>query len=233
MMKSMFRVMTGAVVAACVANAWGAADTGPAPKPPARTNKIRVLIVTGGHDFQRKEFFATFNAYPDVAWQEVKHPDAEKWFAPDKASGYDVMVWYDMNSKISEQGRKNLEALLKKGKPLVAMHHCAADLWQHGGTSLPRGAEFVHSSGPQERRLLWRILSKSVADEEKCHLGSTVHRRLDGAEQGVQREDTPRPRLTGAARPGPLAGSRPRSLRGPAPGRSRPANPASPALLPD
>jgi len=63
------------------------------------------------------------------------------------------------------------------------VHRYAIDLWQHGGTSLRRGAEFVRSViGRQERWLLWRVLSKPPADEEQCHLaGSTVHRWLDGA----------------------------------------------------
>ena len=63
------------------------------------------------------------------------------------------------------------------------VHRYAIDLWQHGGTSLRRGAEFARSLiGRQERWLLWRLLSKPVQDEEQCHLaGSTVHRWLDGA----------------------------------------------------
>jgi len=63
------------------------------------------------------------------------------------------------------------------------VHRYAVDLWQHGGTSLRRGAEFVRSLlGRQERWLLWRVLSKAPAEEGQCHLaGSTVHRWLDAA----------------------------------------------------
>ena len=63
------------------------------------------------------------------------------------------------------------------------VHRYAIDLWQHGGISLRRGAEFVRSMiGRQERWLLWRVLSKPPAEEEQCHLaGSTVHRWLEGA----------------------------------------------------
>ena len=63
------------------------------------------------------------------------------------------------------------------------VHRCALDLWQHGGISLRRGAEFVRSiMGRQERWLKWHVLSKPPREEEQCHLaGSTVHRWLDRA----------------------------------------------------
>ena len=69
------------------------------------------------------------------------------------------------------------------------VHRCAIDLWQHGGISLRRGAEFVRSiMGRQERWLLWHVLSKPPLEEECCHLsGSTVQRWLDGAGREAKR----------------------------------------------
>ncbi|MGQ9650610.1 MAG: family 16 glycoside hydrolase [Phycisphaerae bacterium] len=151
MIKSLLRVIVCGAVAACVATVLGA-DTGPEPKPPVRTNKLRVLIITGGHDFQRKEFFEMFDGQPDITWQEVQQPEAQKWFAPDKADSYDVMVWYDMYSQISEESRKNLETLLKKGKPLVAMHHAAGDYQDWPEAIKIIGAKFNLKPGPADRK---------------------------------------------------------------------------------
>ncbi len=69
------------------------------------------------------------------------------------------------------------------------VHRCAIDLWQHGGISLRRGAEFVRSIiGRQERWLLWHVLSRAPLEEERCHLaGSTVQRWLDGAGREAKR----------------------------------------------
>ncbi|UCD28218.1 MAG: DUF1080 domain-containing protein [Planctomycetota bacterium] len=97
------------------------------PAPPPRTDKIRVLIVTGGHGFDRDEFAKIFDGHPDIDWKEVQHPNAAEWFAPPKADQYDVMVWYDMLTKTTEKLRNNLPTLMKKGKPLVALHHCLAN----------------------------------------------------------------------------------------------------------
>ena len=91
-----------------------------------RAHKIRVLLVTGGHGFEHEPFLDVFRSQPDLVVKEVKQPDAQAWFAPDKADQYDVMVWYDMWQDISEQARKDLLELLNHGKPLVAIHHCIA-----------------------------------------------------------------------------------------------------------
>ena len=37
---------------------------------------LQVLIVTGGHDFERKPFFAMFEAMPGIQWKEAIQPGA-------------------------------------------------------------------------------------------------------------------------------------------------------------
>jgi sugar phosphate isomerase/epimerase/type 1 glutamine amidotransferase len=150
MLKSILHLMAVAVAAVCVTSVLGAEDTGPAPKPPVRANKIRVLIVTGGHDFERKEFFEMFDSCPDITWKEVQQPDAQKWFAPDKADSYDAMVWYDFNAKLTEESRKDLEALLKKGKPLVVLHHAAGDYQDWPEAIKIIGAKYNLKPGPSD-----------------------------------------------------------------------------------
>jgi sugar phosphate isomerase/epimerase/type 1 glutamine amidotransferase len=149
MMKSIAGMMVGAMIAVWANTAVGAEQT-EVPKPPPRANKIRVLIVTGGHNFERKEFFAMFDGQPDITWQEVKQPEAQKWFAPDKADSYDVMVWYDLYQDISEQARKNLVALLQNGKPLVALHHCSGNYQDWPEAIKIIGARYVLNAGPNQ-----------------------------------------------------------------------------------
>ena len=68
------------------------------------------------------------------------------------------------------------------------VHRYAIDLWQHGGGSLRRVAEFVRSLiGRQERWLLWQVLAQAPALAERCYLAaSTVQRWLDGAGRVAQ-----------------------------------------------
>src|SRR3712207_1454475 len=60
------------------------------------------------------------------------------------------------------------------------VRRCAIDLWQHGGSSARRTAEWVRSLvGQQERWRIWRPWAASTA-AEPCRLqASTVHRWLD------------------------------------------------------
>jgi len=107
--------------------AWAAEDEGTAPPPPPRADKIKVLIITGGHEFERDPFFAMFKDIPDMTYREVVQPEGLQWFAPAKANEYDVMLWYDLWKTIEPENQKILKALLEKGKPLVSLHHSVAN----------------------------------------------------------------------------------------------------------
>lgn len=63
------------------------------------------------------------------------------------------------------------------------VQRCAIDLWQHGGSSMRRTAEWARSLvGHQERWPLWRPWASAPAPAACCRLGaSTVQRWLDAA----------------------------------------------------
>ena len=95
-----------------------AADT-PATAP----GKIRLLVITGGHPFEKEPFFKLFKDNPDVTFEAVEHPDAQAHFKAEAAKDYDVIVMYDYNQKISEAAKADFLARLKEGKGLVVLHH--------------------------------------------------------------------------------------------------------------
>ncbi|GBC96156.1 hypothetical protein HRbin16_01957 [bacterium HR16] len=92
---------------------------------------VRVLIVTGGHDFEREPFFEMFRSFEGITFVEVQHPDAHARLTPEAARGYDVIVLYDMWQPISEESKAAFVKLLRSGKGLVALHHSLASyqLW--------------------------------------------------------------------------------------------------------
>jgi hypothetical protein len=77
------------------------------------------------------------------------------------------------------------------------VHRAALDLWQHGGSSLRRTAEWLRSfMGRQERWRLWRPLDPPPPAADRCPLSaSSIHRWADRAGQAAQ-----------ASVPGQLAG---------------------------
>jgi len=85
--------------------------------------KTRVLIVTGGHDFERKQFFEVFESYPDVAFTEVIQPAANALIDSKEVNKFDVLVFYDMYQEITEEQKSAYLQLLEKGKGMVFLHH--------------------------------------------------------------------------------------------------------------
>jgi type 1 glutamine amidotransferase len=92
-----------------------------APAAPAKT---RVLVVTGGHGFDRQPFEAMLNALEGITWREAMHPKAHAWFKAEAARDWDVLVLYDQWQKIAPEAQADLVALLQAGKGVVALHHC-------------------------------------------------------------------------------------------------------------
>jgi type 1 glutamine amidotransferase len=95
------------------------------------TDPVRVLLITGFHDFNEEPFYSLLNSFQGITISEVKHPNALAMFCPENRASYDVILLYDMPEKISEQERRDFSDCLKQGKGLVVLHHayCAYQSW--------------------------------------------------------------------------------------------------------
>jgi hypothetical protein len=92
--------------------------------PGRATAPLRLLVVTGGHDYPTS-FYSIFQDAPDFNWQHAASNDEA--FRSDIRSKFDVLVLYDMSQEISEAQKKNLVDFLESGKGVVALHHAIAD----------------------------------------------------------------------------------------------------------
>jgi uncharacterized protein len=101
----------------------GALAADSAQKPAGKT---RVLVVTGGHAFEKEQFFKLFKDNPDITFQAVEHPNAHALLTAEAARQWDVLVMYDFNQKISDEAKADFVARLKEGKGLVVLHHAIA-----------------------------------------------------------------------------------------------------------
>jgi uncharacterized protein len=90
---------------------------------PLKEGKIRVLITTGGHDYEVPQFDAMFAAIPDIAATKVVFPAAGELLKPDLAKKYDVVVMYDMDQTMTPEQLKAFEDLVKAGIGVVSLHH--------------------------------------------------------------------------------------------------------------
>ena len=89
--------------------------------------KIRVLVVTGGHAFEEQQFYGMFDAISDITTHEATYPAVAESLTPDLADKFDVVVFYDMWAQgITPQQQKAFTALLERGIGVVALHHTMA-----------------------------------------------------------------------------------------------------------
>lgn len=89
---------------------------------PAQQN-TNVLIITGGHDFNRTAFFEMFHEMDGITFHESQHPKANDMYGSPMADLYDVFVFYDMYDQISDSQKEDLVTLLEEGKGMVFLHH--------------------------------------------------------------------------------------------------------------
>jgi len=81
---------------------------------------LKVLVVTGGHDFNRPAFTALFNGLEGIEWKEAvyggKDLNATEILGSDAWKAWDVFVFYDMVQGLPEKSLQGLAALPKAGK---------------------------------------------------------------------------------------------------------------------
>jgi len=91
---------------------------------------VKVLFITGGHGYDKENFFAMLNKLP-IIYNHVEHPNAYGLLKADMIDKYDVVLLYDMPKDISPAAQSDFIAMLNKGKGLVVLHHafCSYDSW--------------------------------------------------------------------------------------------------------
>ena len=93
---------------------------------------IRILVITGGHDYKKEQFNQMLAGLGEnISFQIAELPAAFDMFLPENRSRFDVLVFYHMWQKITDEQAKNFAECIREGKPVVALHHsiCAFDDW--------------------------------------------------------------------------------------------------------
>jgi uncharacterized protein len=101
---------------------------------------IRVLVVTGGHDYNQATFEALFESMSGtISFKIVPFPEAFSMFTPQRRDEFDAVVFYHMWQTVTEEQKIDMIDCFRQGKPLVVLHHsiCAFDNWE----------EYMHLAG--------------------------------------------------------------------------------------
>jgi hypothetical protein len=98
------------------------AQTAPAPE------KTNVLVITGGHGFEREAFLKLFSDNTAIAFTAAEHGkgSATAWERDDLAT-FDAVVLYDMvPGVITDAQKAKFLSLFERGAGLVVLHHALA-----------------------------------------------------------------------------------------------------------
>lgn len=172
------------------------------------TDRIRVLVVTRGHAFDRNAFLAMFDAMPGVEAILVDQPAAQVVLQPEHAQDYDAVLFYDMSGipgvGLTHDGansagdppdryRRAIEALLQRGTGLVLLNHATVSwpnwpLWRRisGSTFMLRSGELQGRTVPGSG---YRGGHGPLPNATFRLLPEGVHPVLDGLEAGFELTD--------------------------------------------
>lgn len=109
------------------------------------SKSIRILVVTGGHGYKTEQFNQMLASLgPDITYEIAELPKAYDMFLPENRNKYDVLVFYHMWQKITDEQAKVFAECISEGKPVVALHHsiCAYDDWPEYWNIL--GGKYFH-----------------------------------------------------------------------------------------
>jgi uncharacterized protein len=84
---------------------------------------VKIMLITGGHSYDTIRFLKLFKTLDNVEYEHFVQPDANKAIAAGDIKRFDVLVFYDMWQKISEQEKEAYLKLTMEGKPFLFLHH--------------------------------------------------------------------------------------------------------------
>ncbi|MBT3201279.1 MAG: ThuA domain-containing protein [Phycisphaerales bacterium] len=124
-MRFLIRIVLAALVVGV--GVAGAADkASPAAGGKTAVKPIRVIILVGGHGYDKKNFEKAWGGHADITC-EVWKGKPYTLFDDISKFDYDVIMTFNLSSGITEKQKANFLALLGKGVGMVAWHHSLAN----------------------------------------------------------------------------------------------------------
>lgn len=134
--------------------------------------QTKLLIVTGGKEFEHESFFEIFRSYYDVEFDTASKPSVFSLFNSEMIEEYDALVFYDTYQPISENEKFSLLRIFEKGIGVVFLHHAivAHQEWDeyenivggryHHKPYIDEGKKFGPSTYKHDQDFLIKIIDK-------------------------------------------------------------------------
>jgi uncharacterized protein len=111
-------------------------------------SKPRILLITGGHDFDSAEFFNLFESLNEFTIDTMSQPNANHFIASGGALKYDALIFYDMWQDINNDEKTAYTNLTDQGKGLLFLHHSLVSYQDWDEFSVIRGGKYVINDPP-------------------------------------------------------------------------------------
>jgi len=111
-------------------------------------SKSRILIITGGHNFDTLEFFAVFDQIEGFEYDTISQPQANHLISSGAALKYDALVFYDSWQSIIESEKQAYLDLCEKGVGMLFMHHALVSYQDWAEFTAIRGGRYPKSIPP-------------------------------------------------------------------------------------
>lgn len=126
--------------------------------------KVRLLVVTKGHPYDRAAFSDLFDGLKGISWTHVEQPAAAQLIGAGGGLNYDLILFYDVPGlqfrtpnppdlvEPDQDFKQGFRDLLAAGKPLIFLHHAIAGwpLWDDYAEAI--GARFFYQPGSYKGR---------------------------------------------------------------------------------
>lgn len=92
---------------------------------------INVLLVTGGHKYDEKEFLDMFSRMENVTFTHMTQPEVQETLTYEKTEPWDVIVFYDLWQQATDKSKQDLAEMIRRGRSVLFFHHsiCSYDNW--------------------------------------------------------------------------------------------------------
>jgi len=126
-------VLTGAMFFACLMLS---------PEALAGNPQQRILLITGGHDFNEATFYGLFDGLDNITCDTISQPRANHYLLGEEVHRYDALVFYDMWEEITSEQQAAYRKLLDKGMGMVFLHHSLVSYQQWDEFTQVRGGKY-------------------------------------------------------------------------------------------
>lgn len=166
-------VLVVSVVAGLSSALWAQAKKAEAkPKAPAakpQAKPVKVVILVGGHGYDKKTFPKAWGGHEDIKC-EVWKGKPYTVFDDITKFKYDVILMYNMSSGMTDKQKANFLKLLKKGTGLIVWHHALANCQDWPEFEKIAGCKFWLRAGVRDGKKIGRsgtghgLLKMHIAD---------------------------------------------------------------------